>query len=188
MSPGGLPSAGADGVRVERWIALAGFMGAGKTSVGRRVATRLRLPFVDADHRIEEQAGMPIPEIFDRRGELWFRRAEEAVLRDIVSGRPAGVLALGGGALESARTRDLLARRAWIVWLRVSVDVAWRRVEGSDRPLARDLARFARRAEAREATYREAADLMVDADEPVDDVATRVVAWVTARRRQGVAG
>lgn len=188
MSPDVLPPEGADGVRVERWIALAGFMGAGKTSVGRRVATRLRLPFVDADREIEEQAGLTIPEIFDRRGELWFRRAEEAVLREILAGRPPGVLALGGGSLESARTRDLLARRAWTVWLRVSVDVAWRRVEGSERPLARDFVRFARRAEAREATYREAADLMVDADEPADEVAARVVAWVTARRREGVAG
>ena len=65
------------------------------------------------------------------------------------------MIALGGGALGSDRTRDLLRRRAWVVWLRVSPDVAWRRVEGSDRPLAQDRERFERRAAEREPTYRE---------------------------------
>ena len=90
-----------------RWLVLTGYMGAGKTSVGRRVANRLDRTFTDADRVIEEQAGMPIPEIFCRRGELWFRRTEERVIREILTGEP-GVLALGGGAVESASTRDLL--------------------------------------------------------------------------------
>jgi shikimate kinase len=166
-----------------RWIALAGFMGAGKSSVGRRVAGRLDVPFVDADREIEAVAGLAIPDIFDQRGELWFRRTEESVVREIVGRSPAGVVALGGGALESPKTRDLLARAGRVVWLRVSVDVAWRRVQGSDRPLAQDEARFRRRAEARDATYRAAADLMVDADEPADEVANRVTAWAVARER-----
>ncbi|MEW6583387.1 MAG: shikimate kinase [Actinomycetota bacterium] len=167
-----------------RWIALAGFMGAGKSSVGRRVAARLDVPFVDSDREIEEGAGLTIPEIFDSRGELWFRRTEEAVIREIVARNPAGVVALGGGALESAKTRDVLSRLAHVVWLRVTPDVAWGRVQGSDRPLARDRGRFDRRAAAREATYRDAADLMVDADEPPDEVAGRVTAWAVARGRQ----
>jgi shikimate kinase len=167
-----------------RWIALAGFMGAGKSSVGRRVASRLDAPFVDADREVEAVAGLAIPDIFDRRGELWFRRAEETVIREIVARAPAGVVALGGGALESAKTRELLSRTARIVWLRVSVDVAWRRVQGSDRPLARDEERFRRRAEAREPAYRAAADLMVDADQPADEVAGRVTAWAVARERE----
>jgi len=161
---------------VARWLVLTGYMGAGKTSVGRRVANRLERAFTDADRVIEEQAGMPIPEIFSRRGELWFRRTEERVVRDVLAGEP-GVLALGGGAVESARTRDLLRRTADVVWLRASPGVAWGRVKDSDRPLATDEARFTRRLAAREPGYREAAHLEVDADGPVDEVAARVAAW-----------
>jgi shikimate kinase len=151
-------------------------MGAGKTSVGRRVAGRLGRAFVDADRAIEERAGMAIPEIFSRRGELWFRRTEETVIRELLAGEP-GVLAVGGGALQSARTRGLLQRTTDVVWLRASVEVAWGRVKDSDRPLAADRARFERRAAAREAGYREVARLEVDADGPLDEVASRVAAW-----------
>ena len=151
-------------------------MGAGKTSVGRRVASRLGCAFIDLDRNIEARAEMPIPEIFSRRGELWFRRTEETVIRELIAG-PPGVLALGGGSLESAKTRSLLTRVADVVWLRTSVEVAWARVKDSDRPLATDRGRFERRAAAREATYREAAALEVDADGPVDEVAARVAAW-----------
>jgi len=158
------------------WLVLTGYMGAGKTAVGRRVAARLGRRFADADREIEQRAGMAIPEIFSRRGEVWFRRAEETVVREVLEGEP-GVLALGGGALESDRTRGLVARVADVVWLRASVDVAWARVEGSDRPLAADRERFARRAAAREGAYRQAADLEVDADGPIDEVAARVAAW-----------
>lgn len=166
-----------------KWITLAGYMGAGKSAVGRRVASRLGVTFIDADNTIEEQAGMPISEIFAKRGELWFRRTEEDVIRGIVQSEPAGVLALGGGALGSSRTRDLLKRTTWVVWLRVSPEVAWRRVSGSDRPLAQDRDRFERRAVEREPHYREAAHLEVSADDPVDDVAARVTAWATAQGR-----
>ena len=162
-----------------RWLALSGFMGAGKTSVGRRVATRLGRGFVDSDRLIEERAGMPIPEIFAKRGELWFRRTEEAVIREVLAGE-AGVLALGGGALESAKTRNLLGRLADVVWLRADLDVLWARVEDSDRPLVSDRARFDRRARAREDNFRAAADLEVDAAGPVDEVAARVAAWASA--------
>ena len=168
-----------------RWICLAGHMGAGKSAVGRRVASRLALPFLDADREIESRTGLGIPEIFSTKGELWFRRTEETTIREILDGEPPGVLALGGGALESARTRSLLARRAWVVWLHAGVDVAWARVKGSDRPLAVDRDRFARRAEAREPVYREAADLAVDADGPPDEVAARVAAWAGGRTGAG---
>ena len=159
-----------------RWLVLSGYMGAGKTSVGRRVATRLGRRFVDVDRVIEERAEMAIAEIFSRKGELWFRRTEERVIRELLADEP-GVLALGGGALESDRTRDLVRRTADVVWLRASIEVAWSRVKDSDRPLASDRGRFERRAAAREATYREAADLEVDADGPADEVAARVAAW-----------
>lgn len=159
-----------------RWLALTGYMGAGKTEVGRRVAARLGRRFVDADRAIEEHAGMPVADIFRTRGELWFRRTEADVVRGLLAGEP-GVLALGGGALENERTRGLVGRVADLVWLRASVDVAWARVEGSGRPLATDRDRFARRAAAREANYRDAAHLEVDADRPAQEVADEVVAW-----------
>ena len=161
---------------MDRWLVLSGYMGAGKTSVGRRVASRLGCEFVDLDREIEARSEMPIPEIFSKRGELWFRRTEETVIRELLAGTP-GVLALGGGSLESAKTRSLVTRVADVVWLRTSVEVAWSRVKDSDRPLATDRGRFERRAAAREPTYREAAGLEVDADGPVDDVAARVAAW-----------
>jgi shikimate kinase len=156
-------------------------MGAGKSAVGRRTAARLGWTFVDADRAIEEFAEMPIPQIFSKRGELWFRRTEESVIREIVQGEQPGVIALGGGALGSDRTKDLLRRRAWVVWLRVSPDVAWRRVEGSDRPLAQDRERFERRAAEREPTYRASADFEVLADDSPDDIAARVAAWTLVR-------
>lgn len=170
------------------WLALAGYMGAGKSVVGRRVAARLGWPFIDADRAIEEHAGMTIPEIFSKRGELWFRRTEEDVIREIVQGEGPGVIALGGGALTSKRTCDLLRRTAGVVWLRVPADVAWKRVEGSDRPLAQDRERFERRAAEREPIYREAADLEVLADDSPDDVAARVAAWASARKTGGGEG
>ncbi len=160
-----------------RWLALSGYMGAGKSVVGRRVASRLGLPFVDADRAIEEHAGSAIPEIFDRRGEVWFRRTEEDVIREILQGEDGGVIALGGGALLSSRTQSLLGRRALLVWLRVSPEVAWSRVEGSDRPLAVDRDRFIARAEQREPIYRDTADLEVAGDDPPDEVAGRIAAW-----------
>ncbi len=159
-----------------RWLVLTGYMGAGKTSVGRRVAARLERRFVDADEAIETHAGMSIAEIFPKRGEVWFRRTEETVIRELLEEEP-GVLALGGGALQSAKTRGLVARTADVVWLRASTDVAWGRVSGSDRPLATDKDRFARRAASREAGYREAAHLEVDADRPLDDIVARVADW-----------
>jgi len=170
-----------------RWLCLAGHMGAGKSAVGRRVASRLDWPFVDLDRRIETVVGLTIAEIFSTRGEVWFRRTEEAALREIVGGPPPGVVALGGGALESARTRELLSRVAWVVWLRASIEVAWGRVRGSERPLAADRERFARRAAAREPVFREAADLAVDADGPPEDGAARVAAWALGRAQAEVA-
>lgn len=163
------------------WLVVAGYMGAGKSTVGRRLARRLHREFVDADRVIEERAGMAIPEIFSRRGEVWFRRTERQVILELVHSAPSGVLALGGGALGSEVTRGLLARECAVVWLRVDPEVAWRRVGGSDRPLAQDRERFVRRSAQREPLYREVADLEVDASAPVDKVVARVAAWAESR-------
>lgn len=162
-----------------RWLVLTGYMGAGKTSVGRRVAARLGRRFVDADEAIEAHAGMSIAEIFPRKGEVWFRRTEETVIRGLLAEEP-GVLALGGGALQSAKTRGLVGRTADVVWLRASPDVAWSRAGGdAGRPLAGDRDRFMRRAASRESGYREVAHLEIDADRPLDDIVARVADWAS---------
>lgn len=168
------------------WIALAGYMAAGKSTVGRRLADRLGVPFVDSDAAIEERAGLAIPKIFTDKGELWFRRTEERVIRDLLSGEP-GVMALGGGALTSERTRGLLARRARVVWLRLDPRLAWDRARGTGRPLATDEERFVRRYASREPGYREAADLTIDARLPLPDVVDEIVAWASPPMAAGSA-
>jgi shikimate kinase len=169
------------------WLVLTGYMGAGKSTVGAAVAEAGGVPFVDVDAEIETRAGMAIPEIFAKKGELWFRRTEERVVRELLASAPEGVLALGGGAVESPKTRDLLRRHPLVVWLNPSLDTAWARVQGSGRPLATDRGRFDRRAEARVASYREVADLEVDADAPLSDVVARVRAFA-AEHEDRVAG
>lgn len=168
------------------WIALSGYMAAGKSTVGRRLAEMLGTPFVDTDAAIEAKAGLEIPKIFTDKGELWFRRTEERVIRDLLAGEP-GVMALGGGALTSERTKGLLSRQARVVWLRLDPRVAWERASGTGRPLATDQDRFVRRYESREPGYRDAADLTVDASLPVSDVVHEIVAWASPPMTAGSA-
>lgn len=163
---------------MERWVALAGYMGAGKSTVGRHAADLLGAQFLDVDDLVEAHAGQSIPDIFAQRGELWFRRTEEDLIRENLGADP-GVLALGGGALGSRRTRDLLGRTAWVAWLRIDPALAWDRVGGRPgRPLALDRDRFIRRAAEREHVYREAADVILDAALPPDEVARDLVDWI----------
>jgi shikimate kinase/3-dehydroquinate synthase len=136
-------------------IALVGFMGAGKSTIGREVAARIRRPFVDTDEQIEQQFG-PIPELFER-GEAEFRRIEEQVVAEALAGPPA-VLALGGGAVLSARTRERLRANAFGVLVEIDAEEAWRRSRGSDRPLARDEQDFRRLYEERRPLYAQVAD------------------------------
>lgn len=121
----------ATGPRLGRPLVLVGLMGAGKTSVGKRLATLLRVAFVDSDARIEEAAGMTIPEIFSRLGEPAFRDGERRVIARLLSG-PPGVLATGGGAFVEPRTRAEIGRLATSVWLRADLALLWDRVR--DRP------------------------------------------------------
>jgi len=119
----------------ERSIVLIGLMGAGKTTVGRRMANRLGLPFVDADHEIEAAAGETIPEIFARRGEAAFREGERRVIARLLEDGPQ-VLATGGGAFMDPTTRANIAARGISIWLRADLDVLMRRVSRrSNRPL-----------------------------------------------------
>jgi shikimate kinase len=157
------------------WVVLTGYMGAGKTVVGRALAERLGRPLVDSDALIEERTGLEIPRIFATKGEFWFRRTEERVIREVLEDAHAGVLSVGGGAVESARTRDLMRRSARVVWLRADPGVLWERVTGSGRPLATDRDRFLRRYARRLPMYEEAAALVVDAGRPVPEVVDGVL-------------
>ena len=116
-------------------IVLVGLMGCGKTTVGRRLAARLRVPFVDADQEIEAAAGKSIPDIFEEHGEAHFRDREYRVIQRLLVG-PAKVLATGGGAFMRAETRRAIAEAGVSVWLRAEFDVLMRRVRKRDnRPL-----------------------------------------------------
>ena len=121
-----------------RSIVLVGLMGAGKTSVGRRLATALELPFRDSDEEVERAAGRTVSEIFATLGEAEFRDGERRVIARLLSGPPQ-VLATGGGAFMNPETRALIAQKAVSVWLRADTEVLLRRVgRKTDRPLLRE--------------------------------------------------
>ena len=128
-------------------------MGAGKSTLGREVAARLQRPFLDVDARIEEREGS-IPELFERGV---FREIEEKVVIEALA-MPPGVIALGGGALDTPAIREALRAHATTVLIEVDVETAWERVSGSDRPLAQDEADFRELYARRQPFYDEVAD------------------------------
>jgi shikimate kinase len=140
MSDGALPAPGSTEADIlsalgSRSIVLVGMMGVGKSTIGRRMAARLKLPFVDADTEIEAAAGMTIPEIFERHGEQHFRDGEARVIARLLEGNP-GVLATGGGAFMREETRARIAAKAISIWLKADHDVIMKRVRRrADRPL-----------------------------------------------------
>jgi shikimate kinase len=118
-----------------RSIVLVGMMGAGKSSIGRRLAARVSIPFVDADAEIEAAAGMSIADIFAIHGEPYFRAGEARVIARLLEQGPQ-VLATGGGAFMNAQTRATLREKAVSVWLKADLDVLTRRLRRrNDRPL-----------------------------------------------------
>ena len=133
------PPEGALGVALgRRSVVLVGMMGAGKSSIGRRLAARLGIPFVDADSEIEKAAGMAIPEIFAAHGEPYFRAGEARVIARLLEGGPQ-VLATGGGAFMSPDTRQAIRAKGISVWLRASLEVLNRRIKRrNDRPLLKN--------------------------------------------------
>ncbi len=176
-----------------RSVVLVGLMGAGKTSIGRRLAARVGLPFRDADQEIELAAGCTIPELFARYGEAAFRDGERRVIRRLLAGDPM-VLAFGGGAFMDEQTRDAARTEAVTVWLRCTLPTLVRRVATRDnRPLlyGRDREETLRQLmEVRYPVYAEA-DVIVDCgDEPPDHTTTSVLnallEWKPARRLQVV--
>ena len=140
---------------LDRHIALVGYMGAGKTTLGAQLAERLDRPFYDVDREVEEAHGA-IWDLFAERGEEAFREIESDFVRDVCHRATPAVVAVGGGAVE---TRGLLQETgAFCLLLDVDVDTAWQRVQGSPRPLAADEAEFRSRFERRAPLYREVAD------------------------------
>jgi shikimate kinase len=146
-----------------RSIVLVGMMGAGKSTIGRRLSARLGLPFLDADSEIEIAAGMSIPDIFETHGEPHFRDGEVRVIARLLEGAPA-VLATGGGAFMREETRGRIRDKAVSIWLKADADTIMRRVKRRvDRPLLRTAdpaATVARLIEEREPVY-QSADLTI---------------------------
>jgi XRE family aerobic/anaerobic benzoate catabolism transcriptional regulator len=120
-----------------RVITLIGLRGSGKTAVGRRLARRLRLRFVELDRQIEQRAGMRLPEIFTIHGEDFYRRLERETLGDLLSAHPSMVLAVGGGLVTAPDTYAMLLRLTTTIWLKARPDDCWTRVmrQGDRRPM-----------------------------------------------------
>ncbi len=173
-----------------RRIFLVGPMGSGKTAVGKRLARRLGLDFVDSDAAIEARCGVDIPFIFEREGEAGFRE-RECRLIDELTCRPDIVLATGGGAAQDPQSRARLGERGTVVYLHTSVAQQLRRTRGGRRPL---LARGDPRATleglmaVRDPQYREIADVIVDTDgRRVAEVVAEIIVQLEAldSRRSG---
>jgi shikimate kinase len=168
-----------------RRIVLTGFMGSGKTTVGPLVARHLGWKFVDADDLIAAEAGCTIPELFRREGEAAFRERERAVIAQLAGGDKL-VLALGGGAIETAATRDLLlgARGTLLVHLEIELETTLERCRGTEglRPILADHANLASRYQRRLPLYRAAhVSIIVDKLTPEEAAAAVVAAAATSR-------
>jgi shikimate kinase len=145
--------------RLDQPVVLVGLMGVGKSTVGRRLAKRLGLPFVDSDSAIEDAAGYTAAEMFERYGEQDFRDGERRLVARLIEGE-VRVIATGGGAYVDARTRQLLNERAITVWLDAPVDILAERTARRDtRPLLKNgdpKGTLERLAEERRPSYQEA--------------------------------
>ena len=166
-----------------RSIVMVGLMGAGKSAIGRRLAARLDMPFLDADNEIEAAAGCSIEEIFQQHGEEYFRDGERRVIARILNGPPV-VLATGGGAYMDETTRDLIARTGISVWLRADLETLVRRTaRRNNRPLLKtsDPARTLRDLMRVRHPIYERADIVVESDDgPPEETVERVRAALEA--------
>src|SRR4051812_46793484 len=180
-----------DGADLNKTVALVGMMGAGKTSIGRRLSARLEVPFADADHEIEAAAGMTVPEIFAKYGEPEFRRLERSVIARLLHD-PPHVLATGGGAYMDESTRAAMRENAFTIWLKAPVEILLGRVRkrhgpdnshAQNRPLlANDDVRgtLEKLLSCREPVYAMADMVLESADEPHALLLDKIVAALGA--------
>lgn len=155
-----------DGALVQN-IILIGFMGCGKSTVGRELRRMLRFRWIDTDHVIEEQAQCRITEIFAREGEEGFRSRETQVLRDLVQSKPQStIISTGGGAILREENRELLRELGYVVWLRADCELIYQRTKKNrDRPILQSpdpQAVIRKLLQVREPIYRECAHLVID--------------------------
>ena len=168
-----------------RSVVLIGMMGAGKSTIGRRLSARLRLPFLDADSEIEAAASMSIPDIFETHGEPHFRNGEARVIARLLDSGPA-VLATGGGAFMREDTRSRIGSKAVSIWLKADLDIIMKRVKRrADRPLLQTTdpaATVGRLISEREPVYQSADITILSRDVPhekiVDECIDALHGWV----------
>jgi len=155
-----------------RSIVLVGMMGAGKSSIGRRLASRLGIPFIDADMEIESAAGMTIPEIFEKHGEPYFRAGEARVIARLLDNGPQ-VLATGGGSVMDPQTRALIGQKGISIWLKADIDVLLKRTKRrNDRPLVEKIKDL---LPVREPIYAQADIIIQSRDEPHDTIIDEIM-------------
>ena len=173
-----------------RSVVLVGMMGAGKSTIGRRLSVRLRLPFLDADLEIEAAARMSIPDIFETHGEPYFRDGEARVIARLLDGGPV-VLATGGGAFMREETRSRIGSKAVSIWLKADADIIMKRVKRrADRPLlqtADPAATVGRLIEERDPVYRHADITIWSRDVPHEKIVDECIEALHARLCGGIA-
>lgn len=171
----------------EKPLVLVGMMGAGKTTVGRRLASRLGRQFIDSDEEIERAAQMSIPEIFEQRGEAEFRAGEMRVIARLLKEKDI-VLATGGGAFVNPETRALVKAEAVSIWLKADIEVLFERVSRrSNRPLLKTAdpkATLEKLIADRYPLYAEADVTVMSRDVPQDNVASDVVNALLSHLKQ----
>ena len=161
-----------------RFIVLVGLMGAGKTTLGRRIAPELGLPFIDSDSEVEKAAGCTIGEIFKNSGEKIFRDVERRVMLRLLSQSPA-VIGSGGGSFMDVNTRNLIRKKGTSIWLRADLELLYRRARRrTHRPLLNNddpRKTLMRLMKERQAVYQKA-DLIFDViEEPLDKMAIKLI-------------
>ncbi|HWU55756.1 MAG TPA: shikimate kinase [Rhizomicrobium sp.] len=172
---------------MKKTVALVGMMGAGKTSIGKRLAARLAVPFADADHEIEAAADMTVAEIFTRYGEPEFRRLERSVITRLLHDRPH-ILATGGGAYMNDATRTTMKNEAFTIWLKAPIDILLGRVKkrqehDQTRPLLNNgdiRATLEKLSVEREPVYALADMMLESGDEPHAVLIDKIIAALTA--------